>query len=56
LLLLVVLVCAVAACAPASTAPPSTVSLQDLAGVDQLQTLFAQDTGKPRLILLVSPT
>jgi len=38
------------------TTVPSTTPLKDIQSVDQLQTRFAQDEGKVRLILLVSPT
>lgn len=31
-------------------------TLQDLRGVDELKTLFNRDTGKVRLVLLLSPT
>jgi hypothetical protein len=31
-------------------------SLSDLRGVEELKTLFAEDAGKVRLVLLVSPT
>ena len=37
-------------------APPAGLTLTDLHAVDDLQTAFNQDAGKPRLILLVSPT
>jgi hypothetical protein len=36
-----------------ATAPPT---LQDLHGVAELKTLFNRDTGRVRLVLLVSPT
>jgi hypothetical protein len=38
------------------TTPPAGLSLTDLRTVSDLQTSFNQDSGKPRLILLVSPT
>jgi hypothetical protein len=52
---------------PAAAQPPSSGSaavtvaavpapLRDLSEVGQLEAAFNQDTGKPRLILLVSPT
>jgi hypothetical protein len=36
--------------------PPAGVTLMDLHDISDLQTTFNQDAGKPRLILLVSPT
>jgi hypothetical protein len=37
------------------TAPPG-VHLTDLHSVDQFQSLFNQDVGAPRLVLILSPT
>jgi hypothetical protein len=37
-------------------APPAGITLTDLHDVADLQTVFNQDAGKPRLIMLVSPT
>ena len=37
-------------------APPAGLTLTDLHGIADLQTAFNQDAGKPRLIMLVSPT
>jgi hypothetical protein len=54
---LLVVLAVVLACAPSTAGRSDTAaSLQDIGGIQQLQTRFAQDTGKPRLILLVSPT
>jgi hypothetical protein len=36
--------------------PPPGVTLTDLSSVHQLQTRFNRDDGKPRLILIFSPT
>jgi len=38
------------------SAPPPGLSLTDIHDVGDLQHTFNQDAGKPRLILLVSPT
>jgi predicted small lipoprotein YifL len=37
-------------------APPAGLTLTDLHGMADLHNVFNQDAGKPRLILLVSPT
>ncbi len=39
---------------PTSSSP--TLSLVDLKDIDQFQELFNEQAGKPRLILLISPT
>jgi hypothetical protein len=36
--------------------PPAGITLTDLHDVGDLQTVFSRDAGKPRLIMLVSPT
>jgi hypothetical protein len=41
------------ASAPVATAPST---LRDLKGVDELRSLFNNDVGKVRLVLLLSPT
>ena len=38
------------------SAPPAGLTLTDLHDIGDLQNAFNQDAGKPRLILLVSPT
>jgi len=42
--------------AHAGTPLPGTTPLKDIQNVNQLQARFAQDAGKVRLVLLVSPT
>jgi hypothetical protein len=37
-------------------APPAGLTLTDLHDLGELQSRFNQDAGRPRLILLVSPT
>jgi hypothetical protein len=37
-------------------APPAGITLTDLHAVADLQAVFNKDAGKPRLIMLVSPT
>jgi hypothetical protein len=37
-------------------APPAGISLTDLQSIGDLQAVFNRDAGKPRLIMLVSPT
>jgi hypothetical protein len=37
-------------------APRPAASLQDIQSVSDLQTRFDQDMGKPRLVVLISPT
>ena len=39
-----------------ATPTPSTPTLSDLKDIDQFQELFNEQAGKPRLILLISPT
>lgn len=37
-------------------APRPAIGLQDIQSVSDLQTRFDQDMGKPRLVVLISPT
>lgn len=41
---------------PTSAIPVATADLQDLPHLEALKTLFNQDQGTPRLVLLLSPT
>ena len=52
---LLLLIALVLGCA-AGTASRPAAALQDIGSIQDLQTRFAQDAGKPRLVLLVSPT
>jgi hypothetical protein len=61
--LLVLLVVVIAGCGQVNGAAPQTnlpaasqMSLTDLRNVGDLRARFSQDAGKPRLLLLVSPT
>jgi hypothetical protein len=54
LLALVITGCGQSVGAPTPTTAP--MSLTDLHDVSDLQARFNQDAGKPRLLLLVSPT
>ena len=53
---LVLVACGVETQAPAVEELNSTVALTDIASVDELQSMFNQDTGSTRLVLLLSPT
>lgn len=44
-----------AACGGSHKAP-TTSGLTDLRSIDQLKSLFNEQSGQPRLILLISPT
>lgn len=55
LVLAVLVALTLAACAPAAK-PPTLAALQELPDLARLQTLFNQDAGKTRLVLLVAPT
>ena len=52
---LLLLIALVLGCAPGTASRPAA-ALQDIGSIQDLQTRFAQDAGKPRLVLLVSPT
>jgi hypothetical protein len=41
---------------PAAVAQPPAATLRDLHGVEELKTWFNANTGRVRLILLLSPT
>lgn len=48
-----------AACTSASGGPSAdepTATLRDLQGLDEFKSLFNEDKGTPRLVLLMSPT
>lgn len=53
---LVLVACGVETQAPAVEELNSTAALTDIASVDELQSMFNQDTGSTRLVLLLSPT
>jgi len=55
-LLLLLLIALVLGCAPGAPSRLDAAALQDIGSIQDLQTRFAQDAGKPRLVLLVSPT
>jgi predicted small lipoprotein YifL len=60
-LLLALLVTACGSSGPASVpwdkpSAPAGMSLTDVHNLGELQSRFTQDVGKPRLVLLVSPT
>jgi hypothetical protein len=59
--LLALVVVALAACGgggeqEASSPAPAAGSLRDIAGVLDLRAAFNADSGRPRLVLLLSPT
>jgi hypothetical protein len=56
LILGVVIVAAIIAGFIGSFKPDSNVVLADLPSVDELRLRFNQDKGRPRLLLLLSPT
>jgi hypothetical protein len=56
LLALAVLLAATSACGGGSMRATSAPRLTDLHRIDQLRSLFNRASGRPRLIILVSPT
>jgi hypothetical protein len=59
LVLCVALLALVAACSPSATDRPSGTAAADvlrLRSIEDLRTLFNQDAGATRLVLLMSPT
>ena len=55
-LLLVVAVAAICAGVIGALKPAAGIPLTDLNNIEQLRTQFNHDQGKPRLLLLLSPT
>ena len=56
LILAVVVVAAIIAGVIGSLKPDPGVTLTDLNNIDELRARFNQDSGSPRLLLLLSPT
>jgi len=52
----VLAVTALASCGGGGNDPSSPDAVAELTSVDQLASAFAADAGKPRLVLLFSPT
>ena len=40
---------------PAAIVAPESASLTDLESIEQLQTAFNEDSGKPRLLMILAP-